>query len=31
MNYGRRFMILYRRQGSRPFPKKEMQKGKIVV
>ena len=20
MNYGKRFMILYRRQGSRPFP-----------
>ena len=22
MNYGRRFMTLYRRQGSRPFPRK---------
>ena len=22
MNYGRRFMILYRRQGSRPSPRK---------
>ena len=31
MNYGRRFMTLYRRQGSRPSPKKEMQKGKMVV
>ena len=29
-NYGR-FVTLYRRQGSRPFPKKEMQKGKMVV
>ena len=31
MNYGRRFMTLYRRQGSRPSPKKETQKGKMVV
>ena len=23
MNYGRRFMTLYRRQGSTPFPKKK--------
>ena len=23
MNYGQRFMTLYRRQGSRPFPKKK--------
>ena len=23
MNYGPRFMILYRRQGSRPFPRKK--------
>ena len=23
-NYGRRFMVLYRRQGSRPSSKKEM-------
>ena len=30
-NYGRRFVTLYRRQGSRPSPKKEMQKGKMVV
>ena len=28
MNYGRRFMTLYRRQGSRAPPEKEMQKGK---
>ena len=25
--YGRRFMTMYRRQGSRPSPEKEMQKG----
>ena len=31
MNYGRRFMTLYRRQGSRPSPRKAMQKGKIAV
>ena len=30
-NYGQRFMTLYRRQWSRPFPRKEMQKGKVVV
>ena len=30
-NYGWRFMTLYRRQGSRPFLKKEMQTGKMVV
>ena len=24
MNYGRRFMTLYRRQGSRPFPHAKM-------
>ena len=23
MNYGRRFVTLYRRQGSRPLPKKK--------
>ena len=23
MNYGRRFVTLYRRQGSRPIPKKK--------
>ena len=26
MNYGMRFVTLYRRQGSRPSPRKEMQK-----
>ena len=39
MNYGMRFVTLYRRQGSRPFPwkrnakkqKKEMQKSKMAV
>ena len=31
MNYGMRFMTLYRRQGSRPSPWKEMQKSKMVV
>ena len=31
MNYGMRFMILYRRQGSRPSLKKEMQKSKMAV
>ena len=31
MNYGRRFVTLYRRQGSRPSPRKEMQKSKMVV
>ena len=30
-NYGRRFMTLYRKQWSRPSPRKEMQKGKMVV
>ena len=29
-NYGWRFVTLYRRQGSRPSPKKEMQKGRMV-
>ena len=28
MNYGRRFVTWYRRQGSRPSPEKEMQKSK---
>ena len=28
MNYGQRFVTLYRRQGSRPSPRKEMQKSK---
>ena len=32
MNYGLRFMTLYRRQGSRPSPrKKKMQKSKMTV
>ena len=31
MNYGRRFVTLYRRQGSRPSPWKEMQKSKMAV
>ena len=31
MNYGWRFMTLYRRQGSRPSPGKEMQKSKMAV
>ena len=31
MNYGWRFMTLYRRQGSRPSQEKEMQKCKMVV
>ena len=25
MNYGQRFMTLYRRQGTRPIPRKEME------
>ena len=31
MNYGRRFMTLYRRQGSRPSLWKKMQKRKMAV
>ena len=31
MNYGWRFMTLYRRQGLRPPHGKEVQKGKMVV
>ena len=31
MNYGWRFVILYRRQGSRPSHGKDMQKSKIAV
>ena len=31
MNYGRRFVTLYRRQGSRPPHGKEMQKSKMAV
>ena len=30
MNYGWRFVTLYRRQGSRPSQEKEMLKGKMV-
>ena len=28
MNYGWRFVTLYRRQGSRPSPQKDMEKAK---
>ena len=31
LNYGRRFVTLYRRQGSIPPPRKEMQKSKMAV
>ena len=31
MNYGRRFMTLYRRQGSRPSPWKRNEKSKLAV
>ena len=31
MNYGQRFVTLYRRQESRLFPRKEMQKSKMAV
>ena len=31
MNYGMKFVTLYRRQGSRPFHRKEMQKSKMAV
>ena len=31
MNYGMRFVTLYRRQGSRPSPWKEIQKSKMAV
>ena len=30
-NYEQRFVTLYRRQRSRPSPKKEVQKGKMAV
>ena len=30
-NYGRRLVTLYRRQGSRPSPRKEIQKRKMAV
>ena len=31
MNYGQRFMTLYRRQESRPSQEKEMQKSKMAA
>ena len=31
MNYGWRYVTLYRKQGSRPSPRKEMQKNKMAV
>ena len=31
MNYGQRFVTLYRRQGSRPSPENEMQKTKMAI
>ena len=31
MNYRWRFITLYRRQESRPSPKKEMQKSKMAI
>ena len=31
MNYGQRFMTLYRRQGSRPSPRKRNEKSKMAV
>ena len=31
MNYGGGFMTFYRKQRSRPSPKKEMQKSKMAV
>ena len=31
MNYGRRFMTFYRRQGSRTSPRKRNQKSKMAV
>ena len=31
MNYGRRFVTLYRRQGSRASPRKRNQKSKMAV
>ena len=31
MNYGRRFVTLYRRQGARPFPRKRNEKSKMAV
>ena len=31
MNYGIRFVTLYRRQGSRPFPWKRNEKSKMAL
>ena len=31
MNYGRRFVTLYKRQGARIFPKKRNAKSKMAV
>ena len=31
MNYGMRFVTLYRRQGSRPSPRKRNEKSKMTV
>ena len=31
MNYGMRFVTLYRRQGSRPYPRKSKQNSKMAV
>ena len=31
MNYGQKFLTLYKRQGSRPSHRKEMQKSKMAV
>ena len=30
MNYGQRFVTLYRRQGSRPSPRKRKEKAKLL-
>ena len=31
MNYGQRFVTLYRRQGARPSPRKRNAKGEMVI
>ena len=31
MNYGQTFVTLYKRQGSRPFPRKRNAKSKMAV
>ena len=31
INYGMRFVTLYRRQGARPFPRKRNEKSKMAV